>query len=160
MLNLDNDQILFLVNAFLLQLILIIHFNLRRWRFGLALRYGRIVYALSIPSAIVSLFFLRSGKTWVLWLGGFIYLVWAIYGYIVDYVKKIEWRRSLRWSIVVPYAILYLATVMFYWWPLAVVYKPLWYVFTILFIISTYLNASSHNNGSPVLSTRKINQAS
>jgi hypothetical protein len=159
MLDMDNYQILFLVNAFLLQIILIIHFSLRRWRFEPAMRYGWIVYALSIPYAIASLFILRSGKTWALWLGGFIYLVWAIYGYIVDYNKKIEWRKSLRWSFLVPYIILYLASVMFYWWPLALVYKPLWYVFAILFIISTYLNISSHNNGPSVFSTSKINQA-
>ena len=160
MIGLDNYQILFLINAFLLQLILIIHFSMRRWRFELAMRYGWIVYALSIPSAIASLFILRSGKTWDFWLDGFIYLAWAIYGYIVDYVRKIEWRKPLGWPILVPYVILYLATVMFYWWPPALVYKPLWYVFAIFFILSTYLNVSSHNNAPSVFSTSKINQAS
>lgn len=144
MLNMDNYQILFLVNAFLFQLILMIHFSLRRWRFELVMRYGWIVYALSIPYAIASLFILRGGEPWALWLGGFIYLVWAIYGYIVEYVKKIEWRNAVRWPILVPYIILYLATVMFYWWPIAHIYKPLWYVYSILFIISTYLNVTSH----------------
>jgi hypothetical protein len=43
-----------------------------------------------------------------------------------------------------PYIVLYLATVMFYWWPLALIYKPLWYAYAILFIVSTILNITSH----------------
>jgi len=26
---------------------------------------------------------------------------------------------------------------MFFWWPLAIIYKPLWYINTVLFIVST-----------------------
>ena len=144
MISLDNYQILFIFAAFLFQLILLIHFALRKWHFDLAMRFGPIVYALSLPAAVVSVILLRSGREWSLWLGGFLYLIWATYGIIVEYIYKIEWRNSLRWPIFVPYVILYLATVMFYWWPLAPIYKPLWYVFTVLFVISTYLNITSH----------------
>jgi len=154
--GLDNYEILFIANAFLVQLVLIVHFALRKWRFDLAIRYGRIVYALSVPSAILSFIILRSGKEWALWLGGFIYLAWAVFGYTVEYVKNIEWRNALRWSILVPYVILYLATVMFYWWPLGLVYKPLWYAYTILFLVSTYFNVTSHKtNASPVVEARR-----
>jgi hypothetical protein len=146
MLSLDNNQVLFVVTAFLFQVILIVHFALRKWRFELAMRYGRIVYALSIPAAILSIILLRSGMDWYHWLGGFIYLVWALFGYNVEYIHGIEWRNSLRWPILVPYVILYLSTVMFYWWPVGFVYKPLWYVYTVLFLISTYLNVTSHKN--------------
>jgi hypothetical protein len=155
MINLDSYEILFLVNAFILQLILIFHFALRKRRFELALRYGWIVYALSIPAAILSIYFLRRGVNWSLWMGGFIYLVWALYGYAVEYVLGIEWRSSLRWSIFVPYVILYLATVMFYWWPIGLIDKPLWYVFAVLFIISTYLNVTSHERPGRLLQNEK-----
>lgn len=144
MFGLDNLETLFVVSAFSIQLMLIIHFAVRKWRFSLARRYGWIVYAFSLPFAIASIIILHNGKAWPLWLGGFIYLAWAIYGYIVEYVQEIEWRNSLRWPILVPFVILYLATVMFYWWPLALVYKPLWYIFTLLFLIGTYLNVTSH----------------
>ncbi len=50
----------------------------------------------------------------------------------------------MRMSIAGPYVFLYLATVMFYWWPLALVSKPLWYVYAFLFMISTILNVTSH----------------
>jgi hypothetical protein len=33
---------------------------------------------------------------------------------------------------------------MFYWWPLALISRPLWYIYAVLFIVSTVLNVSSH----------------
>lgn len=68
----------------------------------------------------------------------------GLYGYYVEYIRGIEWRSPIRWSIGGLYLLLYLATVMFYWWPLATIYKPLWYVYAVLFVISTVLNTTSH----------------
>jgi hypothetical protein len=143
--GLDGLEILFVIWAFLFQIILIIHFALRKWRFELAMRYGPLVYALGIPAAAISILLLIGGKPWFLWVGGFINLVWGLYGYWVEYVRKIQWRNPPRWGVFVPYIILYLATIMFYWWPLARISKPLWAAYTVLFVISTVLNATSHN---------------
>ena len=123
--GINNLQTLFVVCAFLFQIILIIHFALRKWHFDFAMRYGLIIYALSIPAALGSIFLLSSGITWSIWLSGYLYLIWAIFGYTVEYLKKIEWRDPIRWSIFGPYVLLYLATCMFYWFPLALVRKPL-----------------------------------
>jgi len=142
--NLDGLEILFVASAFLFQILLIIHFALRKWRFDLAMRYGPIVYALSIPAAAISVLLLLGGKTWSLWLSGFIYLIWAIFGYTVEYAKGIQWRNPIRWSIYGPYVFLYLATALFYWWPLGLVSKPLWYGCAVLFVVSTLLNVTSH----------------
>jgi hypothetical protein len=142
--SLDCLEMAFIFWAFLFQVVLIVHFALRKWRFEFAMRYGPLVYALSIPAAVLSISLFASGKTWSLWLGGLIYLVWAIFGYSVEYVQKIQWRDPPRWAIFGPYIFLYLATVMFYWWPLAPISKPLWVVYAILFGISTVLNATSH----------------
>jgi hypothetical protein len=144
MFSTQNLEILFVAWAFLFQTILIVHFALRKWHFDLAMRYGWIVYALSVPAAMLSLICLINGQSWYLWLGGFVYLVWAIYGYTVEYVRRIQWRSPAHWSILGPYVTLYLATVMFYWWPLALIYKPLWYAYAVLFVISTILNITSH----------------
>ncbi len=145
MTELDNSEFLFVVCAFLFQIILIIHFILRKWFFDVyILQYGWIVYALSVPAAVVSTILLLRGKTWSLWLGGFLYLVWAIYGYIIEYVKGIQWRSPIHWPVFGPYLFLYLSTVMFYWWPLAIVKKPLWYVYAVMFTICTVLNLVSH----------------
>jgi hypothetical protein len=150
--NIDNYLVSFVLASFLFQVILIVHFAFRKWRFILALRFGWIVYALSIPAAFLSLLLLRKGMQWFYWLGGFIYLVWAAYGYIIDYIKGIDWRNSLRWPILVPYVILYLSTTMFFWWPMALIFKPLWYVYAVLFIISTFLNVTSHKSARRLLS--------
>jgi hypothetical protein len=147
--GLDAPQTLFVVCAFLFQVVLIIHFALRKWRFDFALRYGWIVYALGIPAAIISAVLLLSGVAWSLWLGGFLFLIWAAFGFTVEYVKKIEWRDPIRWPIFAPYVFLYLATIIFYWFPLALVYKLLWYGYAILFVISTLLNITSHKAPKP-----------
>ncbi len=140
----DRLDTLFAVTALAFQLVLIAHFALRKWRFATALRYGPIVYALSIPAVVVSAVLLAGGKPWGLWLGGFLYLVWALFGYMVEYARRIEWRSPIRPGVFVPYVLLYLATVMFYWFPLALVAKGLWYVYAALFVISTVLNVTSH----------------
>ena len=145
MFGLESLEVLFVIWAFLFQAVLIVHFSLRRWAFDrYILKFGWIVYAMSIPAVVVSLLLLLGGQTWSLWMGGFIYLVWAVYGYKVEYVKKIQWRNPIRWPIFGPYVFLYLATIMFYWWPLGLVSRPLWYVYAVLFIISTTLNVTSH----------------
>lgn len=146
----DNLEILFVVWAFLFQITLIVHFTLRKWVFDIALKYGWIVYALSIPAAAISIILLLNGKTWSLWLGGFIYLVWATFGFSVEYVQKIEWRTPIRRSIFAPYVTLYLATIMFYWWPLGLISRSLWYVYAVLFIISTVLNVTSHKQNEDI----------
>ena len=143
--SLDNLDLLFIIWAFFFQIVLIIHFAIRKRYFeSYTLKYGWLVYALSIPAVIISIILLLGGKSWSLWVGGFLFLVFAIYGYRVDYVKKIQWRKPLQRSIMFPYAFMYLATVMFYWWPIGQLSRPLWIVYGVLFVIATILNLTSH----------------
>lgn len=145
MFGLESLEVLFVIWAFLFQAVLIVHFSLRKWAFDrYTLKFGWIVYAMSIPAVVLSLILLVEGMTWSLWVGGFIYLVWAVYGYTVEYVKRTQWRNPIRWPIFGPYVFLYLATIMFYWWPLGLVSRPLWYVYAVLFVISTMLNVTSY----------------
>lgn len=145
MFGLDSFDILFIVWAFLFQVILIIHFSIRKKYFeSYTQRFGWLVYALSIPAVLISILLIINEKSWSFWLGGFLFLIFAIFGYWVEYVKKINWRTPIQWPIFIPYIILYLVTIMFYWWSLALLYRPLWYVYAALFIIATYLNIRSH----------------
>jgi hypothetical protein len=41
--------------------------------------------------------------------------------------------------------LLYLATSMFYWWPLARLSWPLWFVFAGLYSVGVVLNIASHD---------------
>lgn len=143
--DMDNLDKLFVVWAFLLQIILIAHFAARKPFFeSYTLKYGWIVYALCIPAAIISILLLRGGKSWSFWLGGFLFLVFAAFGYWVDYAAQIEFRNPVQLSILLPYILLYLATIMFYSWPLGLLSRQLWFVYAILFVIATNFNMTSH----------------
>jgi hypothetical protein len=143
--SLDKLDKLFVVWAFLFQIVLIAHFALRKPFFeSYAKKFGWIVYALCIPAAVISIILLRGGKSWSFWLGGFLFVIYGMFGYWVDFVAQIQFRNPLRISIVIPYVFLYLATVMFYWWPLWPLSRQLWFVYAILYVIATILNIRSH----------------
>ena len=143
--SLDKLDKLLVVWAFLFQIILIVHFALRKPFFeSYTVKYGWIVYALCIPAVVISVILLLGGKSWSFWLGGFLFLLFAAFGFWVDYVAQIPFRNPLRLSVVFPYVFLYLTTVMFYWWPLGQLSRPLWLAYAILFVIATILNITSH----------------
>jgi hypothetical protein len=143
--KLDNLDKLYIVWAFLFQVVLIVHFALRKPFYeSYTSKFGWIVYALCIPAAVISVILLLGGKSWSFWLGGFLFLPFAAFGYWVDYVARIAWRDPLRLSIMIPYVSLYLGTVMFYWWPLGLLGRPLWLAYAVLFVIGTILNITSH----------------
>jgi hypothetical protein len=143
--NVDNLDKLFVVWAFFLQIVLVVHFAVRKILFeSYTLKYGWIVYALCIPAVIISIILLLAGKSWSFWLGGFLFVLYAGFGYWIDYVKQIPWRNPLQLGIMFPYVSLYLATVMFYWWPVGFLSRPLWFVYLVLFIIATVLNITTH----------------
>jgi len=144
----NQFEILFVVFAFLFQIVLILHFAMRKWYFDLAIRRGWIVYALSLPAVALSLYLLLNNQLWDYWAAGFLFLAWAAFGYLVEYKLRIEFRLPPRWGILVPYLLLYLSTVMFYWWPLANIHKPLWNIYLVLFIIASGLNITSHKKQS------------
>jgi hypothetical protein len=143
--KMNTYECLFVVWSFLFQLVLIAHFALRKWFFdAYARRFGWLVYALGIPAAIISAVLLLGGLSWPFWLGGVLQLIWSAFGYAVEYVREIRWRNPIRWPIFGPYILLYLSMLMFYWWPLAQINRVYWYVYTLLFVAGTILNASSH----------------
>ena len=140
----DKFDSTFVVWAFVLQVCLIAHFSIRKANVTFILKYGWIFYLLCIPAVIVSILMLRNGKDWSFWIGGFIFLAWAIFGIVVEYVLGIRWRNPMVWPIFAPYVMLYLGTIMFYWFPIGMLSRPLWYVYAVLFAVSTYLNITSH----------------
>ena len=144
MVGLDKFDSLFVIWAFVMQICLIVLFAIRKMNLDLILQYGWIFYLLSIPAVIVSIMMLRNGKDWSFWVGGFIFLAWAIFGYMVEYSFGIKWRNPVVWAVLIPYVVLYLGTIMFYWFPLGILSRPLWYTYAVLFALGTYLNITSH----------------
>jgi hypothetical protein len=144
MAGLDRFDTLFVIWAFVMQLCLIVLFAIRKSNLNIILEYGWIFYLLCIPAVIVSIVMLRAGKEWSFWIAGFIFLVWAVFGYVVEYRLGITWRDPVVWTVLVPYVLLYLSTTMFYWFPLGILSRPLWYIYAVLFALGTYLNITSH----------------
>ena len=134
---------LFAISAFTVQGVLVGYFALRTWRFSTALRYGWIVTALGIPTMVVSGIFLTGGLPPSFWLGGFLYILCAFFGWWVEYVQCINWRQPMCLPICVGYLAFYLAMLIFYWFPLALDWMPLGYIFGVIFVASTWLNATS-----------------
>ena len=131
--------------AFGFQLLLCIHFALRRWRFSTALRWGWIVYALGLPAGLLGVYGLVSGAEWSWGVAGLLYLVWGLYGWWVEYRRRIVWRDPWYWPVAGPYLMLFLAVEMFYWFPLALIARWLWYAYGGLFLLSFGLNLASHH---------------
>ena len=144
MLNLDLPDLILVVTAFVLQIVLVIYFAFRKWRFDAAMRYGVIVYWLGIPAALVSILLLTIGQSWYICLGGFVYAVWAIFGYRVDIARHVEWRDPILPRVFYPYVTLFIIAQVLYWWAVGIVMRPLWYAFAVLFILTTVLNVTSH----------------
>jgi hypothetical protein len=143
--DLDSLDRLYVFWAFVLQILFIVHFAVRRRFFETyTLRWGWVVYALAIPAAIISTVLLVGGKPWWTWVAGFIFLPYGAFGYWIDYVKSIDWRTPFRPGVGVPYLILYYGTVMFYWWPIGRLSRPLWFVYAALFVVASVLNITSH----------------
>ena len=143
--NMDNLDKVFVIWAFFFQVVLIVHFAIRKPLFeSYTVKYGWMIYALSIPAVIISIILLRGGKSWSFWLGGFLFVLFAVFGYYIDYVLKLPWRNPLQLRIMFPYVFFYLGTLMFYWWPMGMLSKPLWYVYAVLFVTSVILNVTSH----------------
>ena len=142
--NADRYDQLFIIAAFGLQVVLVIYFTFRKWAYKYAIKYGWIVYAFSIPALIISIILWRAGTPWFYWMGGILYAVWGLFGTFVDTVRQIPWRTPPYWPVLIPYVLLFLSSQMFYWWPVGMLSRPLWYVYAVLFLISTSLNLTSH----------------
>ena len=141
---LDRLERLFTLTSFGIQLVLLLYFGLRKLNLNMAMRAGWIVYALAIPAATVSILLLRGGKPWGLWLSGFLFSVWAAYGFYIDIVRALPWRHPIVWPVFLPYVFLYTASQMFYWFPLGGLRREFWFIYAVLFVLSTFFNVTSH----------------
>jgi hypothetical protein len=142
--GLDRYDRLFVFTAFFIQIVLLGFFALRKWKFDTAIQWGWIVYALAVPAVIVSLVLFMGSKPWYLWLAGFLYAAWAVFGYIVDIARPVPWRSPIFFPVFIPYVLLYLSSLMFYWWPLGNIQRPVWFIYAVLLLVSTILNIASH----------------
>ena len=137
-------MVLFATFAFVTQCLLIAYFLDRLWRPTLADRFGWVVYAMGVPGALLAFIFIVDGDDRRWWLGPTLFAVWAAYGLAIDVVLKIQWRTPPRWSVFIPFVVLYSAAQVMLWIPLWFVHPVLWAVYGVLFVINTGLNIRGH----------------
>jgi hypothetical protein len=107
-------------------------------------KWGWIVYALGVPSLGLSLWFFAAGQPWYHGLAYVLFTAWAAFGATVDIIRPVEWRSPIRASVFVPYLILYIATQFAFWIPLWFISTAYWFVYAVLYTLSTILNTASH----------------
>ena len=140
----DAQVMLFAAYGITSQVLLLAYFAARRWRIHLAERYGWIAYAFGVVGLVVGAWLWASGASYRLFSGPLLFAAWSAFGAAVDLWRRVEWRSPIRWSILVPYVVLYLAAQMFLWWPLWDFMRGAWAVYLVLFVANTALNIGGH----------------
>lgn len=139
------QQTLFVAFAFISQALLIFNFAAYKWKPGIQKKWGWIVYAFGWLALPLGLYFRAGGGPWYSWLACGLFAAWAIFGYIVDILRPINWRDPVRWQILVPYLVLYISAQFAFWIPLWLIWPGYWMIYAVLYTISTVLNISNHS---------------
>ncbi len=142
--SLGQSERMFIAASVTIQIALVLFFAMRKWAFAMAMQTGWVVYALAIPAVVVSIVLLKERKAWYLWMAGFLFALWSVFGIVVDIVIPVAWRSPILLSIFIPYVLLYTVSQMFYWWPLLRLHRPSWFIWGALYGVSTFLNVTSH----------------
>ena len=140
----DTAAVAFAAYGIASQVVLVLFFAARRWRPGIAERYGWLAYAFAGLGLPLGAWLILGGQSWSLYVGPLLLALWAALGAAVDLWWRIEWRTPIRWSVFVPYAALYFWAQMFLWWPLWNLSRTAWACFLVLFAASTALNIRGH----------------
>lgn len=127
------------------QLVLLVNFSIRRWKPQLEIRWGGLMYAmLGVPAFFLGVLLFLARQPW-LFVGALLsFAAWAAFGYVVDVRKKISWRSPPRWSVLIPYVILYVGSLLSLWVATWYVHVGAWIAFAVLYTVSSILNISSH----------------
>lgn len=101
--------------------LLVLNFAARRWRPQLERRWGWLVYAMGLPAVLLALTAWAGARPWYYGLACLLYAAWSAFGYSVDIVWPVSWRNPPRWPVFLPYASLYVASLIALW-------VPLWFI--------------------------------
>lgn len=135
----------FVAFAFLVQVLLVLNFGARNWRPALERKYGWIIYGLGIVAVLLAVVFALRRQPAYAVVAFWVYALWAAFGYYVDTYRQIEWRRNPpRWSLLLPYVLLFIASQFAFWIPLWYVGLGYWAVYAVLYVLNTGLNIYSH----------------
>lgn len=135
---------LFVTFAFISQALLIFNFAAIVWRPALQKKWGWIVYASGVIALPLGVLLTASDLPWYFGFACGLFTSWAFFGYSVDILWPVGWRKPIHWSILLPYVILYISTQFAFWTPLWFIWQGYWILYALLYVISTGLNISTH----------------
>ena len=92
---------------------------------GLERSLGILYMVLGIPTLVFVIINIYLQREWWFWVFPVIFLIFLGFEFIVDYVKKVQFRNPRNVRILVPYLILYYVSIILMWgltWTLGIIY--------------------------------------
>ena len=89
---------------------------------------GYAIAALSIPSALALVAFLRARAGWLQWIGSAVFIAFIALMVVVDYLWPVEFRSPARPGILVPYLVLFFGSILLMGLPMFRINRKLWLV--------------------------------
>ncbi len=100
---------------------------------------GYVMIALSVPTTIALVAFVRSKANWLHWSGPATYLAFIVLLVAVDYLWPVEFRSPMRPEILVPFVLLFFGSILLMGLPMFRLNRLLWLVTvaTTIFLLSS-----------------------
>ena len=76
---------------------------------------GTLTISMGIPTGIIAVINLLNGRDWWLWVYPFLFVVFCLFTYIVDYALKIEFRKPRNLKILVPFLLIFYISIILMW---------------------------------------------
>ena len=89
---------------------------------------GYVILALALPSIMALIAFVRQGAGWLYVAGPTMFLAFIALMIAVDYAWPIEFRSPRRYSILVPYLVLFFGSIFWMGLPMYRLNRRLWFV--------------------------------
>jgi hypothetical protein len=89
---------------------------------------GYVMIVLAFPAALALVAFWRARVGWQQWSGPAVYLAFVALEVFVDYIWPVEFRNPMRYSILVPYLVLFFGAILLMGLPMFRMERRLWLV--------------------------------
>ncbi len=100
---------------------------------------GYVILGLGLPAAVALIAFLRMGAPPLQRVGTIVFLAFLGLMLVVDYLRPIEFRSPPRYTILVPYLLLFFGAILLMGLPMFTLSRPLWLVtvVTTIFLLAS-----------------------
>lgn len=89
---------------------------------------GGVIIALAVPSAVALVALVQADAGWRQWVGPAVFLAFVALMLAVEYLWPIEFRSPARYSILVPYLLLFFGAILLMGLPMFRMDRGLWLV--------------------------------